>query len=217
MRRTSFFLVFVSIWLRNDFDIRRFHLWRFDQNQNEYLFDFSFFALQIQTNVSMGQNVPMDNVLIQMEVSIAVVIQALLSILSIRYIVKVKTRRKRFFIHLLFSDIDECAAFDHCTNDNEICENTIGSFRCGCARGYRRDVNQRCISKIQKSIIQKKLFSSDIDECAESNSICDNNSRCEDRPGSFACCMTRFTDRCIGKRSMKSNENIFFRRFRMWF
>jgi len=45
----------------------------------------------------------------------------------------------------------------------------------------------------------KFFLSIDINECAESSTTCDSNSRCEDRNGSFACCINRITQECIGK------------------
>ncbi|CAF4428795.1 unnamed protein product, partial [Adineta steineri] len=81
-------------------------------------------------------------------------------------------------------DIDECLLSNNCTGNNEICENIPGSYKCICARGYRRDEHNNCIN---------------INECAESNTTCDINSRCEDRNGSFACCIKTITNQCIGK------------------
>ncbi|CAF1147936.1 unnamed protein product [Rotaria sordida] len=79
-------------------------------------------------------------------------------------------------------DINECLSSHNCTGDNEICENTYGSFRCICIHGYRRNEYGNCIN---------------INECIESNTTCDINSRCEDRNGSFACCMNMITNECI--------------------
>ena len=39
----------------------------------------------------------------------------------------------------------------------------------------------------------------DINECNELSAACDTNSRCEDRNGSFACCMETIINECIGK------------------
>jgi hypothetical protein len=86
---------------------------------------------------------------IPMVVFYAFVIQDLRIIYSVHYIVKVnylkKSKSKDSYDFLI--DINECLSFDNCTGNNEICENTIGSFRCICASGYRRDSNGNCISK----------------------------------------------------------------------
>lgn len=41
-------------------------------------------------------------------------------------------------------DIDECLEDGKCTKDNEKCVNTIGSYRCECGEGYRRNKDQEC-------------------------------------------------------------------------
>ena len=41
-------------------------------------------------------------------------------------------------------DVDECLENGKCTKNNEACVNTIGSFRCECAEGYRRNGQQEC-------------------------------------------------------------------------
>lgn len=80
----------------------------------------------------------------------------------------------------------------------------MGSFKCICARGYRRDNNNNCISKwnniqyIHVYIWISIIIIIDINECAESNTTCDINSRCEDRNGSFSCCIQNITTECIG-------------------
>lgn len=38
-------------------------------------------------------------------------------------------------------DVDECAEKDKCTKSHEICINDIGSYRCNCEDGYRRNTN----------------------------------------------------------------------------
>lgn len=108
-------------------------------------------------------------------------------------------------LYYLFIDIDECLRFHLCTGDNEICQNTPGSFSCLCAQGHRRNQQGNCTSTMSFSClciysrICLFLFI-DINECAESSTACDINSRCEDRNGSFACCIRTITSECIGKR-----------------
>jgi len=45
------------------------------------------------------------------------------------------------------ADVDECNVGDHrvCSDDVEICRNTLGSYECHCRHGYTRDhVSRRC-------------------------------------------------------------------------
>jgi hypothetical protein len=41
-------------------------------------------------------------------------------------------------------DIDECLETGKCTKDKEFCVNSIGSYRCECENGYRRNKDQEC-------------------------------------------------------------------------
>ncbi len=38
---------------------------------------------------------------------------------------------------MLFSDVDECVEEQHVCVGRGECENTLGSYRCVCQRGYR--------------------------------------------------------------------------------
>jgi hypothetical protein len=60
-------------------------------------------------------------------------------------------------VEVLFLDKNECISSHNCTGYNEICENTIGSFKCLCASGYERDVHNNCISK-QMNFEKRKIF-----------------------------------------------------------
>ena len=70
-----------------------------------------------------------------------------------------------------------------CGDDNAICLNSIGSFRCPCQAGY-----------------DKNPFSGlceDIDECAIGEGDCSAslNSECKNIPGSFVCeCLGGYTE-----------------------
>uniref|UniRef100_A0A7E5A1N7 Cysteine-rich with EGF-like domain protein 2 n=1 Tax=Panagrellus redivivus TaxID=6233 RepID=A0A7E5A1N7_PANRE len=41
-------------------------------------------------------------------------------------------------------DIDECVEGTKCLKDNEVCTNLVGSYRCDCAKGFRRNNNEEC-------------------------------------------------------------------------
>ena len=115
---------------------------------------------------------------------------------------KLDFKKLKYFPYFLI-DINECLSSHNCTGHNEVCENIVGSYRCICASGYRRDNNGNCISKYilnnSSNNYPNFLKSIDINECAESTTACDVNSRCEDRNGSYACCMNSITSECIGK------------------
>uniref|UniRef100_A0A7E4VFL1 EGF-like domain-containing protein n=1 Tax=Panagrellus redivivus TaxID=6233 RepID=A0A7E4VFL1_PANRE len=41
-------------------------------------------------------------------------------------------------------DIDECVEGTKCHKNNEVCTNLVGSYRCDCAKGFRRNNNEQC-------------------------------------------------------------------------
>lgn len=47
------------------------------------------------------------------------------------------------------TDIDECGNTNACGDVNKICQNTFGSYTCGCRNGYRQIENSTCIGKTQ--------------------------------------------------------------------
>ncbi|XP_048590274.1 uncharacterized protein LOC5501396 [Nematostella vectensis] len=70
---------------------------------------------------------------------------------------------------LKVQDLNECEIRKHTCD--QVCVNTIGSFRCGCNVGYTlRNDSKTC---------------SDIDECLDDAHLCDQ--RCTNTPGSYAC------------------------------
>ena len=47
-----------------------------------------------------------------------------------------------------FTDIDECEVDSPCTGQYKICQNTIGSYECGCTAGYYLDpATDHCLCK----------------------------------------------------------------------
>ena len=67
-------------------------------------------------------------------------------------------------------DIDECKTL--CNGTGQVCENTSGSFLCGCSSGYQGDISL-CV---------------DINECTDPLvDNCGQNSRCLNTNGSFEC------------------------------
>ncbi|EGG14169.1 hypothetical protein DFA_11938 [Cavenderia fasciculata] len=67
-------------------------------------------------------------------------------------------------------DINECENEDIC-GDHGICQNTFGSFQCGCERGYLWNSTQ-CI---------------DVDECTTRLAVCPLNALCINRIGHYDC------------------------------
>uniref|UniRef100_A0A673I3V1 Fibrillin-1-like n=1 Tax=Sinocyclocheilus rhinocerous TaxID=307959 RepID=A0A673I3V1_9TELE len=85
-------------------------------------------------------------------------------------------------------NIDECQNGLVC-QQNAVCLNVPGSFRCECRPGYRQTPTQQCVDR---------------NECAENPNIC-SPGQCIDMVGSYRCsCPNGFKstpDLCIGKRS----------------
>ncbi|KAI1288260.1 Fibulin-1 [Halotydeus destructor] len=75
--------------------------------------------------------------------------------------------------HFLFCvDIDECRDSEQACQTNEICVNTVGSFRCKCAKGFER----------QDGACQ------DVDECSLAKSVCSAETPiCINNHGSYEC------------------------------
>lgn len=165
------------------------------------------FPFQIKMNVTIVVYVPTEDAWIPMAVFSASVIPALPSIYLIRTTAKVNWLDlciRCLSIRSLSLDINECYSSNNCTGTNEVCLNSKGSYQCVCESGYQRDANNHCISKESSGRCDRIdwfLPYIDVDECAESSEACDLNSRCEDRNGSFACCMKTIVNECIGKRS----------------
>ncbi|KAK0067663.1 fibrillin-3, partial [Biomphalaria pfeifferi] len=68
------------------------------------------------------------------------------------------------------TDINECGNKTNYCDANELCENSVGSYRCYCDVGYRKDSRDKC---------------SDINECAERTHKC--NQICTNIEGSYDC------------------------------
>ena len=64
-------------------------------------------------------------------------------------------------------DIDECDRATYVCGQNGLCKNTVGSFECDCAKGFK-DVTGVCV---------------DIDECKDGGHVCDINAHCYNVPG----------------------------------
>lgn len=71
---------------------------------------------------------------------------------------------------IICTDINECQVVGECFFENEVCNNTIGSYRCECSQGFRYMVPGR------------KSPCEDIDECKE-NKPCDMHARCHNNKG----------------------------------
>ncbi|XP_069578756.1 latent-transforming growth factor beta-binding protein 4 [Brachyistius frenatus] len=117
------------------------------------------------------------------------------------------------------TDVDECASIGACEAER-VCVNTIGSFRCDCAAGYRtsgpgrqcRDINEclegdfcfsrgecvntpgsyTCVCSQGFTLSDNRTSCLDVDECVKS-SVC-SDGHCVNSEGSFYCqCETGFT------------------------
>ncbi|CAB3406105.1 unnamed protein product [Caenorhabditis bovis] len=49
----------------------------------------------------------------------------------------------------LLRNIDECQNSDACKKENEVCVNSVGSFRCDCAADHKRDDKNNCVLDIE--------------------------------------------------------------------
>ncbi|KRZ91026.1 Fibulin-1 [Trichinella sp. T8] len=85
------------------------------------------------------------------------------------------------------SDVNECEENPPpCDVVSQICENTIGSFRCSCMNGFAwNETTNLCVG----GIVEEKNFS-DIDECLLFRDNCIAGQRCINTIGSWRCIRT---------------------------
>uniref|UniRef100_A0A914DWQ0 protein disulfide-isomerase n=1 Tax=Acrobeloides nanus TaxID=290746 RepID=A0A914DWQ0_9BILA len=55
-------------------------------------------------------------------------------------------------------DVDECADDNKCIKEHEECVNLVGSFRCACKEGYRRNSNDECELDIEEKSNQNSTL-----------------------------------------------------------
>ncbi|XP_052281338.1 fibulin-5-like isoform X1 [Dreissena polymorpha] len=89
-------------------------------------------------------------------------------------------------------DIDECAIFGSEQICNQICRNTIGSFRCECNRGFKLAMDGRtcyrddCQTGLAFNTVTQRC--EDVDECVIGTHNCyGTNEVCQNRQGGFDC------------------------------
>ena len=124
---------------------------------------------------------------------------------------------------LTMTDIDECA--QGTSGCSHICNNTVGSYSCGCPIGYRlADDNRNCMGESRSksryyyyapysdNCIFCTCLCLDIDECRDNTDSCAQN--CINTVGSYSCtCNTGYSlasDRhtCEGRIQILSRNAI---------
>ncbi|KAK3103621.1 hypothetical protein FSP39_020595 [Pinctada imbricata] len=78
------------------------------------------------------------------------------------------------------TDIDECSS-SVCTDPNAQCINSPGTYHCLCKDGYTNTARRRRSTTSSQCL---EYFSSDIDECAQTNNC---TQVCTNTPGSYVC------------------------------
>ena len=91
---------------------------------------------------------------------------------------------------LLNTDVDECV--DNNGGCGQVCNNTVGSFSCGCSEGYLLNSDEiSCDGKGYKAMIGSILVLvccyADVDECDLELDGCHGNASCLNSNGSFEC------------------------------
>ncbi|XP_066498676.1 adhesion G protein-coupled receptor E2-like isoform X1 [Hoplias malabaricus] len=79
------------------------------------------------------------------------------------------------------TDENECEFDVPICGDNAICHNTLGSYYCQCAPGYRERSGRLNFTQ------DKSKGCEDINECRQTSDICGPNSECINVPGSYSC------------------------------
>ena len=91
-------------------------------------------------------------------------------------------------IHLshYFADIDECLVTD--PQCDHFCENTNGSYACGCSEGYEISNDSRTCKGFNLCALQKREMKTlfiDVDECSSTQNGCQQ--LCINTDGSYHC------------------------------
>ena len=106
------------------------------------------------------------------------------------------------------TDINECEMDNICDNNSE-CLNIEGSFECICRAGFTGNGHIDCDGTqivMDFLFLQKLAFPfSDIDECAEEESICGDFGTCSNSQGNFSCTCNPGYD-LIGRNTCTSME-----------
>uniref|UniRef100_I3IXV3 Latent-transforming growth factor beta-binding protein 4 n=1 Tax=Oreochromis niloticus TaxID=8128 RepID=I3IXV3_ORENI len=137
-------------------------------------------------------------------------------------------------VTLCAADIDECASGRACEAER-VCVNTVGSFRCDCAPGYRtsglgrqcRDINEclegdfcfsrgecvntpgsyTCVCSQGFTLSENRTACLDVDECVKAG-VC-SDGRCVNTEGSFQCeCQIGFTTNPEGTACLDVDECV---------
>uniref|UniRef100_A0AAG5CQZ0 Cell adhesion molecule n=1 Tax=Anopheles atroparvus TaxID=41427 RepID=A0AAG5CQZ0_ANOAO len=79
------------------------------------------------------------------------------------------------------ADVDECLE-GYCSELGQLCTNTVGSFRCDCAPGYRAIFHD---TEAPDGYLVQEMHCTDINECREETHDCSHY--CTNTPGSYRC------------------------------
>ncbi|XP_048717618.1 adhesion G protein-coupled receptor L4 isoform X3 [Caretta caretta] len=103
-------------------------------------------------------------------------------------------------IHFCHDD-NECENATQPCGENANCTNTVGSYYCMCATGFRSSSGQ------EKFVTNDGTFCVDIDECSEAVTIaCGDHAKCENVDGGYNCSCKEGYQPSTGKLQFKPND-----------
>ncbi|XP_026511199.1 adhesion G protein-coupled receptor L4-like [Terrapene carolina triunguis] len=98
-------------------------------------------------------------------------------------------------------DDNECENATQPCGENANCTNTVGSYYCMCATGFRSSSGQ------EKFVTNDGTFCVDIDECSEAVTIaCGDHAKCENVDGGYNCSCKEGYQPSTGKLQFKPND-----------
>jgi len=101
-------------------------------------------------------------------------------------------RNNYFNFEICLLDLNECEQFHPC-DENSVCVNTLGSYKCECVKGFEKTTLNQCHGNLYFILLiaycknVSFFFFQDIDECNSNSNNCHQYAKCINTYGSYNC------------------------------